>query len=205
MRRLALGAMLLATSGCALTNMTITPPPAPLGAGLAGGNQRKVAVVAPFADDRLARDRCGMKKNGYNMDTANVYCSEEPARFLANLLASELAASGFQVVPPTAAAAVRIEGRLVQFFVEPKVGFLTFTPEADVAVRLVAISPTGLLAERDFYVKGIEESLVGTEDNFQRASNTAVRTVVKDMVAAIISLLDRYPDAQLRISAIPTT
>lgn len=205
MRCLALGAILLATSGCALTNMTITPPPAPVGAGLTGGKQRTIAVVVPFADDRVAGDRCGMKKNGYNMDTANVYCSEEPARFLATLLARELAASGFQVVPPTAAAAVRIEGRLVQFFVEPKVGFLTFTPEADVGVRLVATSATGLLAERDFYVKGIEESLVGTEDNFQLASNAAVRAVVKDMVAAILALLDRYPDAQLRVSAIPTT
>jgi uncharacterized lipoprotein YajG len=159
----------------------------------------------PFADERPARDRCGMQKNGYNMDTANVYCAEEPARFLADLLAKELAASGFRVVPATEGAAVRIEGRLQQFFVEPKIGFFTFTPEADVHVRLVASAATGLLAERDFYVKEVEESLVGTEDNFQQASNAAVRAVVKDMVAAIIALLDRYPDAQLRISAIPTT
>jgi hypothetical protein len=137
--------------------------------------------------------------------TRAILSPEEPARFLASLLASELASSAFQVVAPTAPAAVRIEGKLIQFFVEPKVGFYTFTPEADVAVRLVATSPTGLLAERDFYVMGIEESLVGTEDNFQLASNAAVRMVVKDMVAAIVALLDRYPDAQLRVSTIPTT
>jgi len=164
-----------------------------------------VVVVVPFADERLARDRCGMKKNGYNMDTANVYCAQEPARFLADLLAKELAASGFRIVPAAEGGAVRIEGRLMQFFVEPKVGAFTFTPEADVHVRLIASAATGLLAERDFYVKGIEESFVGTESNFQLASDTAVRSVVKEMVAAIISLLDRYPDAQLRISAIPTT
>jgi hypothetical protein len=62
---------------------------------------------------------------------------------------------------------LRLEGKLLQFFVEPKVGFVTFTPEADIHVRLVASSPSGLLAERDFYVKGEETSLIGTENNFQ--------------------------------------
>lgn len=206
-RRFLVAVLLVASSGCALTNMKLTPPQGPVGANLSGGRQRVIALAVPFADERPQRDRCGMKKNGYNMDTANVYCAEEPARFLATLLATELQASGFVVVAavPPSGDAVKLEGHLLQFFVEPKVGFFTFTPEADVHVRLVASSASGLLAERHFYVKGIETSLVGTESNFQLASDSAVRAIVKDMVAAIVSLLDRYPDAQLRVSAVPTT
>jgi hypothetical protein len=202
MRRL-LALTLLGASGCIFMNMSITPPPA-VGAGLTGGKQRAVAVVVPFADERAERDRCGRKKVSWNWETAKVYCAEEPALFLADLLAKELAASGFRIVPAAEGGAVRIEGRLLQFFVEPLFWLFTVSPEADVHVRLVASSPTGLLAERDFYVKGIEESLYANEDSIQQASNAAVRAVVKDMVAAIISLLDRYPDAQLGVSASTT-
>lgn len=207
MARWLLVAPLLVVGGCAFTNLTVTPPPQPVGANLSGGKQRTVVLVAPFNDDRPVKNRCGMQKNGYNADTASVFCSAEPAQWLADLLASELRAAGFNVVaaPPSSARAVRIEGRLLQFFVEPKVGVFTFTPEADVHVQLVATSASGLLAERDFYVKGTETSMVGTESNFQAASNSAVRVIVKDMVAAVLALVDRYPDLAVQVAAIPAS
>lgn len=207
MGRLLLAALLvIASSGCAITNMNLAPPRGPVAANLTGGKQRYVAVVVPFADERQTPQRCGMKKNGYNMDTASVLCTEPPATFLATLLASELRAAGFEVYTNAAPnGAVKLEGHLLQFFVEPKVGFVTFTPEADVHVRLVASSTSGLLAERDFYVKGTETSLVGTDENMQRASDTAVRAIVRDMVAAVLSLLDRYPDVAKSMSAVPAS
>jgi hypothetical protein len=187
---------LVATWGCALSNVTVTPPAAPFATKLAGGNGRAVMVVAPLVDERQLRNRCGMQKNGLNADTADVICSAEPAAWLADLLSRELMVAGFVVraaADSRAANAVRLEGRLLQFFVEPKVGAFTFTPEADIHVRLVASSASGLLAERDFYVKGVETSLIGTESNFQSAADEAVRTIVRDMVGAILALMNRYP------------
>jgi hypothetical protein len=207
MRPWLLAVSLLSLGGCAFTNLTITPPQEPIGSNLTGGKQRSILVVTPFTDGRPVQNRCGMQKNGYNMDTANVYCSAEPAQWLAELLASELRASGFNVLSAseTSPDAVRLEGRLLQFFVEPKVGVFTFTPEADIHIQLVASSASGMLAERNFYVKGIETSLVGTESNFQAASTAAVRSIVKDMVAAILALMDRYPAVGVRVAAVPAS
>ncbi len=198
---------LLALGGCAFTNLTVTPPSQPLGSNVTGGKGRSVLVVVPFADERPVKDRCGMQKNGWNMDTASVFCSADPTQWLAELLAGELRASGFDVLssPPKGADAVRLEGRLLQFFVEPKVGVFTFSPEADIHVHLVASSPSGLLAERDFYVKGTETSLVGVESNFQAATTSAVRSVVKDMVTAVVGLMDRYPDLAVKVAAVPAS
>lgn len=203
MRRWLIAVPLLPLVGCAFHDLRVTPPQEPIGANLSGGSQRIVQVIVPFADDRPARHRCGMVKNGYNMDTANVYCSADPARWLADLLVAELQATGFRVISAsqTSAGAVQLEGRLLQFFVEPKVGAFTFSPEADIHVRLAATSSSGLLAERDFYVKGIETSLVGVESNFQAATTSAVRSIVKDMVEAVLILMDRYPELGMERAA----
>lgn len=187
---------LFALASCAFTTVTVTPPKAPQSTSLTGGKQRAVQLVVPLADARPQPSRCGMQKNGYNMETANVVCSVAPAAWLAESLATELRTAGFTVVAsaPTGATALRLEGKLQQFFVEPKLGFLTFSPEADIHIRLVASSPSGLLAERDFYVKGEETSLVGAESNFQSASDAAARQILNDMVRAVIELMDRYPE-----------
>jgi hypothetical protein len=181
---------------CAFSNVNVIPPKQPVAANLSGGKNRTVQVIVPLADARPQRNRCGMQKNGFNMDTANVICSAEPTTWLAELLATELRASGFAVLPSTSASAtaVRLEGQLLQYFIEPKVGFFTFSPEADIHVRLVATTSSGLLAERDFYVKGEQTAIFGIESVFQSASDTAVRQIVKDMVQAMIGLMDRYPD-----------
>jgi hypothetical protein len=66
-------------SGCAFTNMTISPPASGVSTQLSGGDKREIVVNILLADERQIRTRCGMKKNSYNMDTASVLCSPEPA------------------------------------------------------------------------------------------------------------------------------
>jgi hypothetical protein len=137
-----------------------------------------------------------MQKNGYGMDTADVGCTVPPPVWLAQTLAHALTTAGFRVNTNPAMqrpSSVRIDGTVLQFFVEPDVGFFTFTPEADISVRLVVSSQSGLYAERTFYFKGVETSLVGTESNFQKAADTATTQAVTVMVKAITMLLDRYP------------
>ncbi|MFL5348714.1 MAG: hypothetical protein ACJ8AT_28290 [Hyalangium sp.] len=194
----------LSGGGCALTDLTLRAPEVPAVARQCTSTRPLVTLVTPLEDNRPQKKRCGMKKNSYNMDTADIFCGAEPAQYLAGLLAVELDKAGFEVRHTSSLAAsastdgVQLEGQLLQFFVEPAVGFATFTPEADAYVRLLATSASGLKAERDFYVKWEETSIVGTEDNFQIAADKATSGVVINMAHAVQELLERYPQLKTR-------
>ena len=79
MRRGTLAILAVALHGCAFTNVNLAMPTGGLEAPIAGGNGREIIVMIPFADEREIRDRCGMQKNGYNMDTADAVCTSDPA------------------------------------------------------------------------------------------------------------------------------
>jgi hypothetical protein len=194
----ALGIVALCASGCALTNMTLdTPVHARVTQATTIGDGREIALVVPFVDARSTPKRCGMKKNGYNMDTADILCAEPPNQWLAALLAEELRKAGFHVATDpgqVGPGALRLEGTLTQFFLEPDVGMFTFSPEADIELRLTATAPSGLNAERRFYSKGRETALSGLETNFRAAADTAVRDMLARVVTAVANLVQQYPD-----------
>jgi len=153
-RRLSvLLAFALVPSACAFTTVPLTLPIHALAKPISGGNGRQVIVVVPFSDERQIRDRCGMKKNGYNMDTADALCQSDPNAWIATLLARELRASGFTVVDDKAAhrpGALRVEGSLLKIFVEPVIGFWSGSVEADVSIRLMfALGCRHVVVERD--------------------------------------------------------
>jgi len=186
----------LLLSACAFTELKVTPGNTPINTGISGGDQREIVVAVPFSDDRQIKNRCGMKKNGYNMDTANALCSQPPADKLAELLADELKKAGFKVSThgdPQAPTGVKVEGTLLKFFVEPVIGFAMGSLETDIHVRLIASTQSGLRAERSFFVKGTQSAMVGTDSNFQASVDDATAQIVKQMVAAIVSLFNRYP------------
>ncbi len=190
-------ALLVAPAGCAFTDITVHPPQ---GANIVApsnvGRGREIVVAMPFTDARENRDRCGMKKNGYNSDTADVHCAVPPTEWVARALADGLASSGFRVLldqPGTSPSTPRINGDVIQFFVEPKIDALTFVPEADIAVTLHVTSPTGLVADREFYFKAGEDTFFGTDDTFQDSVDAATKKAVAAMIGAITELLDRYP------------
>jgi hypothetical protein len=195
--------VVLAGSGCALTDMSLRPPEVPEMSRQCAGTRPLITLVTPFDDSRPQRQRCGMKKNGYNLDTANILCDGDPELYLANLLAAELDKAGFEVqrkAPSASSGGLHLEGQLLQFFVEPKVGGFTFTPEADIHVKLSAASASGLKAERDFYVKWEEVSLAGTESNFQTAADKATVLIVGNMAQAVQELIQRFPELKTRTS-----
>jgi hypothetical protein len=195
--RIPLAIVLLMTGGCAFADITVMPPrPETLAQPSDLGRGREVVLQMPFADQRPFPSRCGMQKNGYNMDTATVNCTVPPPLWLSQALAQGLVSAGFRVrTSPEAqqASSVRVDGAVLQFFAEPVVGAFSASPEADISVKLLLTSPSGLRAERVFYLKGIETSLMSTEDNFQKATDSSTRQAVTAMVSAIASLLDRYP------------
>ena len=150
------------------------------------GAGRRLSLPPAFGDQRLQRDYCGEQKVTYGLTPGKMVCIEPPGEALARLLAEHLRASGFEVrTEATASAgAVRIEGSLLRFFVEP---VRRNDYETDIEVSLKASSATGLEAERRFFEKGR-----GSE--IQRAINSGVRKFLTDAAAAITALLDRYPD-----------
>jgi hypothetical protein len=162
---------------------------------LRGGNGRKVAVVKPFTDQRAQPNRCGMQKNGYNVDTANAVCRTPPAEWIAQLLADELRASGFTVVEPTAATpgTLVIDGTLLQLFVEPMAEAFSARAEADIQVRLEATSQSGLRASRTFFAKGVWRGFAGVTTPFQDSLKKASDQILEEMVGAILELMNRYP------------
>ena len=186
----------LLTGACAFTDVKLTLPTRPLDSPVAGGNGRQVIVVSPFSDDRVVK-RCGMQKNGYNMDTADAVCQSDPGQWLATLLANELRVSGFTVLATDAAhrpGALRVEGHLEKLFVEPVMGAFSGSLEADLFVRLNVRSDTGLLGERGFFVKGWRGgqamSLTGS---YNTALDRATQQTLEEMVRAVVELMDRYP------------
>src|SRR5439155_1624960 len=117
----------LAAGGCSVTQLTLaTPEHRAVSAAAkrpAGGGAREVVLAQPFVDERPIVLRCGMKKNRFGGDTADVLCASPPNVWLAQLLRTELLADGYRVTPVgevAGPAAIRIDGLLRQFFVEPK-------------------------------------------------------------------------------------
>jgi hypothetical protein len=193
---LGLCGMLATAVGCAFTPVPLDMPVSGLPTPLRGGNGRQVAVVVPFADQRPQARRCGMQKNGYNQDTADAVCRVPPDRWIAELLADELHAAGFVVLAPSAARSSNtlvVEGTLLQLFVEPVAGTWVASCEADLQVRLVATSASGLRASRTFFAKGVWKGFAGVTTPFQDSLKKATDEVLGEMVSAIIELADRYP------------
>jgi hypothetical protein len=189
-----------ALSGCALTDVHLKPPTTGLKTPIPGGSQRQVVVVAPFADERAIKHRCGMQKGGYGNETASAFCQGEPAQWLADLLARELAASGFTVLPAEAGArdsALKLEGVVLKLFTEPVVGAWITSVESDLNVKLVATSRTGLRAERTFFVKGELDSPIWTQGIFNDSLEAGMRELLAKMVGAILELMQRYPELGL--------
>lgn len=194
---LALLIFVLGTSGCAFTNIQLTLPTKQLERPIPGGEGRQIIVVLPFADEREIRDRCGMQKNGYNMDTADAVCMDDPNLWIAHLLREELRRSGFTVLTPGddhRASALRLDGSLLKIFVEPVIGFWSGSLEADLSVKLRASSETGLVAERTFFVKGWKGgTMVSTTQPYLTALHRATQELTAELVNAILELMEQYP------------
>ncbi len=182
-------ALLAWLDGCAYTTTTVTLPkllqPAP------PSGAREVVVVGPFVDARAQRGRCGMKKNGYNGDTADILCAEDPGAWVAHRLASELRAVGVIVHDAPHGSALRIEGTLLEFFSEPQPQAFTVDLETDIHVVLTATWPDGAVADKELYVKGVETSAAGNDAAFQASVNDASTHMSRDLLVSVLALLDR--------------
>jgi hypothetical protein len=189
--------LVLALSACATTDVNLQLPPSGLTTPIPGGDQRHVIVIVPFFDAREITNRCGMQRSGYGNETASAYCEGDPVQWIAALLAGELKGSGFTVLSAEQGArdgALKIEGVLLKLFAEPVIGPWRTTIETDLSVKLVATSRSGLRAERTFFVKGDQGSIIWTQETFNESFRKGTRELVRKMVEGILELMKQYPE-----------
>jgi len=186
----------LGSTGCVFSDAEIHPPgysPTPLGVG----RGRQLVLESPFVEGRRTLGRCGMKKNGWGSGTADVLCTEAPGAWVAGELHKAFTLAGFQVLRPgdaTSEDTIVLTGRITQFFVEPKLSFWGIDQmEADIGVEIEARSQSGLVARRVFYVKGMSDSALSLESDFQEAASDATAKLVPLVVLSVARLADRYP------------
>src|SRR5437899_2241061 len=152
-------------SGCAFSNISVSLPMQPT-SGYSGGDNR-VVTVPKFIDQREIKDRIGMQKNGYGMDTANAVGDQDVDAWLAARLAAELQAVGFRVAAAGVnPKAIRIQGYVLKFFTEPVQQWTTMDLETDIAVRIQVIRPDDLEAERRYFKKGVEQGMMSASGAF---------------------------------------
>ncbi len=160
------------------------------------GRGREILVDIPFPEGRRKLGRCGTKKNGYGMESADITCSEAPGSWLGHTIAAGLVRAGFRVLTPSSTpgpSTVIVRGPVSQFFVEQNMAMFDPAFEADIGLTLVLTSQSGLIATRRFYVKGEKSASYQTEEEAQAAADAATNEMVRVTVTAIGALLDQYP------------
>jgi len=205
-RRVSLAVLALVAAGaagCATTDVTLGAPAAfDVAPGSHRGQGREIVVVRPFRDSRTD-SRCGMKKNGYNSESATVLCNA-PASLIGDLIARHLALAGFRIIRDrrdASPSAIYLTGALEQIYVEPKNNYFSVEIETDVALRLRASTTAGLSTERRFYVKGNEATVFAGDEDFQRSFDAGMRRLVTSVVGAVADLAEQIPLSPAEVPA----
>lgn len=153
-RSIAVTAMALAVSACALTEDTVTlnyVPPTSVANPIQGG--AAVPVSVSVTDERTQdRDRVSVKKNGYGMEMAAIRSTNSPVDLIKSALEQEMAANGFKL----GAGGPVVQARLLRFFTDYKIGVFSGDAEADVSFMLeVKASDGSLVYSRPIQVHGV--------------------------------------------------
>ncbi|HYP89616.1 MAG TPA: hypothetical protein VEQ59_15715 [Polyangiaceae bacterium] len=190
-----LSLLLLSPSACAFTTGHVRLDPISTESAAAGGGGREV-VVFPAVDERPDTKRCGVKRNSYGSETADVLCTPEPSEWLSELILRGLDRAKFKVVTTVSAQSpdpLRIHLRLEHLFVDQIPGMFTVTLNTDVHVIVAADTATGLAAERNFFVQAKTDVGGVLDSGLQASADRATQQLADHIVDAVIALSKRYP------------
>jgi hypothetical protein len=123
-------------------------------------------------------------------------CSDEPPEWFAKRLSTALRGAGLTVLEGDAPApgdVLQIQGTLHQLDAESISLMYSALFESDVHIQLEVSSEAGLTASRGFHVKASRSKMGGGMGTLQTVLDESSTRIVRDMTAAILSLLNRYP------------
>jgi hypothetical protein len=179
-------------SGCAFSNVEVRLSTEATSA-YSGGQDRPLAISS-FVDQRPIKGRIGMQKNGYGMDTANAVADQSVDAWLTARLAGELRSAGFQIVSDGAAPnATKINGQVLKLFVEPVQQWSTVDVETDLSVRIQVTRPDGFQAERQYFVKAVDQGMASLSGAYTASVSKATEVLMKRIVVDVINLMNKFP------------
>lgn len=185
MKRLALVAILLACSGCALTTAAIDIPYQSTVAATPVPGASATTLDVNTADTRGSyRDRVSTKKNGYGMEMAAIVSSSDLPTKVTEAFRQELSARGFRIGPD--GATVHVD--LVRFYNDFKNGIFSGDAVANVAFNVKVSAPNGTTAFSKYY----EGS--GTEPNIQIAGGDNARAALIKAFSGSVNSVMSDPD-----------
>ncbi|RYZ07377.1 MAG: hypothetical protein EOO73_12025 [Myxococcales bacterium] len=195
-------ALLLSLAGCALTDGHVHLNTSPQTSAASGGAGREV-IVFPVHDEREEQTRCGVKRNGFGAETANVLCEPDPSQWLGELVLRGLDRAGFKVVTTQTAKTadpLRLRLGLKHLFIDQVNGALTVALVTDAHVVIQAQTETGLSAERSFFAKSENDVLAVLDSGLQASMDEAVEKLADGIVDALVGLNAKYPSAGSRVA-----
>ena len=208
--RLAATCALLMSSVACGEALRLTMPSGYRSIGFTGGDGRPIEVVTPFEDGRQkptcskGPEDLAAKDSVYSSLHDRLGCSASPLEWIGERLAQGLESAGFDVLthaerttldPEKEEDVITVEGRMDMLEVEVLPQMQSVFAEVDLQVELFVSARSGLRASRRFHVKSQDAGLaVGTETH-QRVFDEMADRAVRDMTAAILSLLNRFPDS----------
>jgi len=198
-----LAGLALTSGACAFTDGHVKLDPLPTASAAHGGGGREL-VVFPAVDTRTEQARCGVKRNTYGSETANVLCTPEPSQWLSELVLRGLDRAKFKIVTTQTAHSpdpLRIRLRLDHLFIDQIPGMLTVTLHADVHVIVSAENSAGLVAERSFLVQTDSQVAGVLDSGLQDAMDQATQRLADRVVDAVLALSKRYPSAEAAAAA----
>ena len=188
-------ALLLATTACALVEDPVEIRYGALrtAATVAGSDNVRVTVGA--RDQRTQyRDRVSVKKNGYGMEMARIFATNDIVAETERAVAAELVARGFREPGPDA----RLELDLLRFYSDFKIGFFAGGAEAEVVIAARVLGRDGRPAYARTYSgqNTVQPILLADGSNARLALEGALQRAVQSMMddpALIGALLAQAP------------
>ena len=152
--------------------------------------------LARVSDRRPNQNRIGCKKNGYGSETADLFLDVQLTDWFGGVMNEEFQRAGLSLSSNDPLAA-RIEVDLLDFFVEPEVGFgslhLFAVVHAEVTMRL----PMGTTFARRFAAHTDDTFMMATDGSYTKMIEEAMMNWIAEAVVEVLRLLQ----SQARASA----
>lgn len=181
-------------AGCAYMDSTLTLAHTPV-------MEKTISTPYPVflarvSDRRPNQNRIGCKKGGWGSESADLFLDVQLTDWFGGVMNEEFQRAGLNLTPKDPQAA-RIEVDLLDFFVEPEVGFgslhLFAVVHAEVTVRL----PAGTIFARRFAAHTDETFMMVTDGSYTKMLEEAMMNWMAEAVVEVLRLLQ----SQARASA----